>query len=132
MNSILQTRPLRDTHSEGKVKHHWSIVLRKKQVVSDEWSVTGVRGLASFIRGELEKPVGVDCPLLPIPCLPLRSQSMMTRARVSISLFLLVAFTSAAYAKPRPIPVKVVVVAMFEQGADTGDVPGELQWEARC
>jgi purine nucleoside permease len=27
-----------------------------------------------------------------------------------------------------PIPVKVVVVAMFEQGADTGDTPGELQY----
>jgi purine nucleoside permease len=26
------------------------------------------------------------------------------------------------------IPVKVVVVAMFEQGADTGDMPGELQY----
>ncbi len=29
---------------------------------------------------------------------------------------------------PKPIPVKVVVVAMFEQGADTGDMPGELQY----
>ena len=30
--------------------------------------------------------------------------------------------------KSRPIPVKVVVVATFEQGADTGDAPGELQY----
>jgi len=27
-----------------------------------------------------------------------------------------------------PIPVKVVVIAMFEQGQDTGDKPGELQY----
>jgi len=27
-----------------------------------------------------------------------------------------------------PIPIKVVIVAMFEQGADTGDMPGELQY----
>lgn len=33
-----------------------------------------------------------------------------------------------AGARPRPIPVKVVVVTMFEVGADTGDVPGELQY----
>jgi purine nucleoside permease len=31
-------------------------------------------------------------------------------------------------AKSRPIPVRVVVVAMFEQGNDTGDQPGELQY----
>ncbi|MDE3188362.1 MAG: purine nucleoside permease [Acidobacteriota bacterium] len=47
-------------------------------------------------------------------------------------LFLLVLFVSAiappALAAPRPIPVKVVVVAMFEQGEDTGDAPGELQY----
>jgi len=52
----------------------------------------------------------------------------MTRARALISLSLLAAFTNAATAKPRPIPVKVVVIAMFEQGADTGDAPGELQY----
>lgn len=28
----------------------------------------------------------------------------------------------------KPIPVKVVIVTMFEQGADTGDAPGELQY----
>jgi purine nucleoside permease len=33
---------------------------------------------------------------------------------------------------PGPIPVKVVVVAMFEQGEDTGDAPGEYQlWVER-
>ena len=53
---------------------------------------------------------------------------MMTRARILASLFLLAAIANVASAKPRPIPVKVVVVAMFEQGADTGDAPGELQY----
>ena len=53
---------------------------------------------------------------------------MTTRARFFASLFLIVAFAITASAKPRPIPVKVVVVAMFEQGADTGDQPGELQY----
>lgn len=43
-----------------------------------------------------------------------------------LSLFLLRTLALAAAA--RPIPVKVVVVAMFEQGADTGDTPGELQY----
>ncbi|HEV3329619.1 MAG TPA: purine nucleoside permease [Bryobacteraceae bacterium] len=33
-----------------------------------------------------------------------------------------------AFAADKPIPVKVVVVTMFERGADTGDVPGELQF----
>ena len=48
------------------------------------------------------------------------------------SLLLFVSLISAAQtpSKPAaaPIPVKVVVVAMFEQGADTGDAPGELQY----
>ncbi|HET6207872.1 MAG TPA: purine nucleoside permease, partial [Terracidiphilus sp.] len=35
---------------------------------------------------------------------------------------------TAVGAKSRPIPVRVVVVAMFEQGNDTGDQPGELQY----
>lgn len=35
---------------------------------------------------------------------------------------------AATFARPRPIEVKVVVVAMFEQGNDTGDAPGELQY----
>ena len=29
---------------------------------------------------------------------------------------------------PKPIEIKVVVLAMFEQGNDTGDVPGEYQY----
>jgi purine nucleoside permease len=29
---------------------------------------------------------------------------------------------------PKPIEIKVVVIAMFEQGADTGDTPGEYQY----
>lgn len=33
-----------------------------------------------------------------------------------------------ALSKDKAIVVKVVVVAMFEQGADTGDTPGELQY----
>lgn len=41
---------------------------------------------------------------------------------------LLAVSSAGAAAKPRPIPVKVVVVAMFEAGADTGDMPGELQY----
>lgn len=52
----------------------------------------------------------------------------MTNARAFVCLLLLAAFGYAAFAKQRPIPVKVVVVAMFEQGADTGDQPGELQY----
>jgi purine nucleoside permease len=52
----------------------------------------------------------------------------MTRSQVFTPLLLLATFTHAAAAEPRPIPVKVVVVAMFEQGADTGDAPGELQY----
>lgn len=32
--------------------------------------------------------------------------------------------------KTTPIPIKVVVVAMFEQGEDTGDRPGEFQYWA--
>ena len=52
----------------------------------------------------------------------------MTRARSYFALLLAVALAPHASAKPRPIPVKVVVVAMFEVGADIGDVPGELQY----
>jgi purine nucleoside permease len=53
---------------------------------------------------------------------------MKTHMRVFTSLSLLAAIANVAVAKPRPIQVKVVVVAMFEQGADTGDAPGELQY----
>lgn len=52
----------------------------------------------------------------------------MTRAQSFFALLLSVALATQAGAKPRPIAVKVVVVAMFEVGADTGDVPGELQY----
>jgi purine nucleoside permease len=40
----------------------------------------------------------------------------------------LAACVAVAFAQPRPIAVKVVVVTMFEQGQDTGDAPGELQY----
>ena len=53
---------------------------------------------------------------------------MMPRARIFTFLFLMAATATVASAKPHPIPVRVVVVAMFEQGADTGDAPGELQY----
>jgi purine nucleoside permease len=45
-------------------------------------------------------------------------------------LALFVCLSSAAQTAPAvaQISVKVVVVAMFEQGADTGDMPGELQY----
>ena len=46
--------------------------------------------------------------------------------RLWLLLCLLVS-SSAAFAQT-PIPVKVVVIAMFEQGADTGDAPGEFQY----
>lgn len=45
-----------------------------------------------------------------------------------IACAVLLALAGPAYAQGRPIAVKVVVVAMFEQGADTGDAPGELQY----
>lgn len=46
------------------------------------------------------------------------------------ALLLLAAFSSACAqtAPPRPIEIKVVVINMFEQGADTGDTPGEYQY----
>ena len=36
--------------------------------------------------------------------------------------------TGPAQTLPKPIEIKVVVIAMFEQGNDTGDVPGEYQY----
>jgi purine nucleoside permease len=46
--------------------------------------------------------------------------------------FLLLATTTCApilaQTPPKPIEIKVVVINMFEQGADTGDVPGEYQY----
>jgi purine nucleoside permease len=52
---------------------------------------------------------------------------MTMRARVLTSLLLLICAASLS-AQTRPIPVKVVVLAMFEQGNDTGDAPGEYQY----
>jgi purine nucleoside permease len=40
----------------------------------------------------------------------------------------MVTLLSMAIASAAKIPIKVVVVAMFEQGADTGDAPGEFQY----
>jgi purine nucleoside permease len=57
-------------------------------------------------------------------------QTMLSRFGV-FSALLLILFTAndlQLMAAPGPIPVKVVVVAMFEQGQDTGDAPGELQY----
>ena len=46
-----------------------------------------------------------------------------------LSAVLLLATTCAlAPAQTQPIEIKVVVINMFEQGADTGDVPGEYQF----
>jgi purine nucleoside permease len=52
---------------------------------------------------------------------------MMMRARFLASLLLLICVARLP-AQPPPIPVKVVVLAMFEQGNDTGDRPGEYQY----
>lgn len=57
-------------------------------------------------------------------------QTMFPRLQTFFAFItLVVSFTGLhAFAAPKPIPVKVVVVAMFEQGQDTGDAPGELQY----
>ncbi len=44
------------------------------------------------------------------------------------SLLLLTACAASLRAQSHPISVKVVVLAMFEQGEDTGDTPGEYQY----
>jgi purine nucleoside permease len=45
---------------------------------------------------------------------------------------LIVVSAGLAFSQNEPIPVKVVVLSMFEQGADTGDAPGEYQlWVER-
>jgi purine nucleoside permease len=46
------------------------------------------------------------------------------------SVLLLLALPTCALAQPapKPIEIKVVVLAMFEQGEDTGDRPGEFQY----
>ena len=43
-------------------------------------------------------------------------------------LLLATAACGPAQTVPKPIEIKVVVIAMFEQGADTGDIPGEYQY----
>jgi purine nucleoside permease len=51
--------------------------------------------------------------------------------RLLIALLLLATSVCACAqpaAPPRPIEIKVVVINMFEQGADTGDAPGEYQY----
>jgi len=48
--------------------------------------------------------------------------------RLLSCLLLLAAPLVYAQAPPSPIEIKVVVINMFEQGADTGDVPGEYQF----
>src|ERR1700744_5885321 len=53
---------------------------------------------------------------------------MFEMKRVLVLCLVLAAYVQAA----QRIPVKVVVVAMFEQGEDTGDTPGEYQlWVER-
>jgi purine nucleoside permease len=60
------------------------------------------------------------------------SQSMKTSARIFLPLFLAFSLAAPVMAQSHPIPVKVVVVTTFEEGADTGDFPGELQhWVER-
>jgi len=49
--------------------------------------------------------------------------------RVWLSALLLLFSAPSLFPAPAaPIPVKVVVVAMYEQGEDTGDAPGEFQY----
>ena len=53
---------------------------------------------------------------------------MATILRCFFACLVVACAACALGAKSRPIPVRVVVVAMFEQGNDTGDNPGELQY----
>jgi purine nucleoside permease len=52
---------------------------------------------------------------------------MASYARFFLPFLLLISAIAAAQAPARPISVKVVIVTTFEVGADSGDVPGELQ-----
>ncbi len=53
-------------------------------------------------------------------------------ARTCAVLACVVACATIGVSAQAPIEIKVVVVTMFERGADTGDVPGELQhWVER-
>ena len=49
------------------------------------------------------------------------------RMRSCLSGLLFMLATSSLFAAT-PIPIKVVIVAMYEQGDDTGDAPGEFQY----
>lgn len=53
---------------------------------------------------------------------------MTTRVKVFSFLLMLAVCAVNLGAQAHPIPVKVVVLAMFEQGEDTGDTPGEYQY----
>jgi purine nucleoside permease len=53
---------------------------------------------------------------------------MMTRRKFFPLLLMLAIGTVNLRAQAHPIPVKVVVLAMFEQGEDIGDIPGEYQY----
>lgn len=59
---------------------------------------------------------------------PVTSHSMTMRVKAFLSLFLSAIFAVHSAAQMRPIPVRVVILAMFEQGNDTGDAPGEYQY----
>jgi purine nucleoside permease len=48
--------------------------------------------------------------------------------RFLCTLLLLATTCALAQTPAKPIEIKVVVINMFEQGADTGDVPGEFQF----
>jgi purine nucleoside permease len=57
------------------------------------------------------------------------SHFMFLRRRFLFALiFLFLICFASLQSEARRIPVKMVVVAMFEQGADTGDAPGEFQF----
>ena len=55
---------------------------------------------------------------------------MQRIAKIRSLVFVLLLASAGACAQPAPSPIeiKVVVLAMFEQGADTGDTPGEYQY----
>jgi purine nucleoside permease len=53
---------------------------------------------------------------------------MKTKMKVISSLLMATVCAVGLRAQTKPIPVKVVVLAMFEQGEDTGDQPGEYQY----
>jgi purine nucleoside permease len=56
------------------------------------------------------------------------STNLLMLKRILLCVAGAIAFTPRGDAAETPIQPKVVVVTMFEQGADTGDAPGELQF----